>query len=523
MKSMNATQKQDLELLPVPLRTALQILRTFILLLLGVGVLAYVVMSWRWPLIHDTQVLHYVSFLIDHGFAPYRQIGDMNMPGAYLVEAAALRIFGVSDFGWRLYDYSLAAVMICSMAVIARRYDWMAGAAAGCAFTLFHGMDLAYMAGQREQVIAVLECAGLACCFESARRKIPLLMLPFGLAIGLATSIKPTFIVSGPLILLFAIPHLRRTKRPVGRYILCASIGFAAVMGFTLFFLMWHGSLQAFLYDVTVVLPHYQGLNAAPLKTLILSSFPRTTFEVCLFALAIGVLNQFWKDWELCAILSGVVVGLLNYYAQRKGFTYHAYVTLTFTLLWMFIQLFTAFRDHRPILRWLAIVTSIFYVLYVADRTVPRIRTQLTYDSFTQNLENDLLRIGPNNLQRDVECLDIVDGCMTALFHLRIVQSTGSTGDLLLFLPQRSKAVDDARTNFFKEMTERPPAFMVLTNAVFPASRNFGKLDTWPEFRDWFQKTYALSIQRDFPAGSNPVVDPGGNPAMKAYRIYKRR
>jgi hypothetical protein len=38
--------------------------------------------SWsRWPLFWDAQVFHYGNFLIDHGFVPYRDIIDMNMPG----------------------------------------------------------------------------------------------------------------------------------------------------------------------------------------------------------------------------------------------------------------------------------------------------------------------------------------------------------------------------------------------------------------------------------------------------------
>ena len=84
-------------------------------------------MSWHWPLLHDTTVIQSVSFLIDKGWAPYRQIGDMNMPGAYLFEGWALHLFGSSDMWWRLYDFSLSAFMMMAMISIGRRYDWLAG------------------------------------------------------------------------------------------------------------------------------------------------------------------------------------------------------------------------------------------------------------------------------------------------------------------------------------------------------------------------------------------------------------
>src|SRR5579875_1235195 len=82
--------------------------RFTLLLAFASATFAYLVISWRWPLMWDMQVMHYVSFLIDRGWAPYRQIGDMNMPGAYLFEGWALHLFGSTDLGWRLYDFSLS-------------------------------------------------------------------------------------------------------------------------------------------------------------------------------------------------------------------------------------------------------------------------------------------------------------------------------------------------------------------------------------------------------------------------------
>ena len=42
--------------------------------------------SWRWPLVGDASLMHYVVFLMDHGASPYRDIAEMNMPGSYLAE-----------------------------------------------------------------------------------------------------------------------------------------------------------------------------------------------------------------------------------------------------------------------------------------------------------------------------------------------------------------------------------------------------------------------------------------------------
>ncbi len=74
---------------------------------LSVSALLFFVWSWRWPLVGDASLIHYIGWLIGRGWAPYRQIGDMNMPGSYLIEMAAMHLFGMGDLAWRLFDFAL--------------------------------------------------------------------------------------------------------------------------------------------------------------------------------------------------------------------------------------------------------------------------------------------------------------------------------------------------------------------------------------------------------------------------------
>jgi len=88
---------------------------------LTVSALLYFLWSWRWPLVGDASLIHYIVFLAGHGMAPYRDLGDMNMPGSYLVEAAAMRVFGPGDLAWRLFDFTQLGVATASYFVIADR------------------------------------------------------------------------------------------------------------------------------------------------------------------------------------------------------------------------------------------------------------------------------------------------------------------------------------------------------------------------------------------------------------------
>ena len=131
--------------------------------------------------------------------------------------------------------------------------------------------------------------------------------------------------------------------------------------------------------------------------------------------------------------------------------------------------------------------------------------------------------LGVERLQNQVQCMDIVDGCLSALYHLKIVQSTGSTGDLLLFQPISAPPVEAARADYWRTLQSRPPSLIVMSNWHFNGERDFHKIDTWPEFARFLAENYTQVEQRDFPAPDVIAASPGGNPPWPAYRLYARR
>ena len=76
-------------------------LRWTVAAVLVLSVLVGAVGTRRWPLVGDAPLMHYVVFLMDHGKVPYRQIVDINMPGTYALEWAAIHGLGPGAAGWR--------------------------------------------------------------------------------------------------------------------------------------------------------------------------------------------------------------------------------------------------------------------------------------------------------------------------------------------------------------------------------------------------------------------------------------
>ena len=199
--------------------------RTLIVIVCAVCGVWMVALTWHWPLVWDAQVMHYANFLIRHGFAPYRDITDMNLPGSYVMEGAAMRIFGGGDLAWRFYDFSLLGMMTASMIVIALPYDWIAGLLAGVMFALIHASEGPQNGGQRDEAMTALLVLGYALLFLSIRHRKIWGMLGFGMALGLASSIKPTIAPLAAVLLGMAGWKLRNDGERAATYVWMGLLG----------------------------------------------------------------------------------------------------------------------------------------------------------------------------------------------------------------------------------------------------------------------------------------------------------
>src|SRR5260370_20056083 len=101
--------------------------RVILTLLSLVFITIFVLRTWHWPLVGDAALMHYVVFLMDRGFAPYRDIVDPNMPGTYLIEGLIVHAFGGFALTWRVFDLFLLASAGFAMVAITLPYDWFAG------------------------------------------------------------------------------------------------------------------------------------------------------------------------------------------------------------------------------------------------------------------------------------------------------------------------------------------------------------------------------------------------------------
>ena len=130
-----------------------------ILSLLTIVFLVKLVQSFGWRLQFDTAVMHYIAYLInEHGFAPYRDIFDINMPGSYLVHMAIGKLLGYSDLAFRVADVTWLLATLTVTWLIMKPAGQIAAWATCLLFGLIQIGSGPYMGFQRD-FIAILPIA----------------------------------------------------------------------------------------------------------------------------------------------------------------------------------------------------------------------------------------------------------------------------------------------------------------------------------------------------------------------------
>ncbi len=517
---------------------------------LTVSALLYFLWSWHWPLVGDASLIHYIAFLIERGWAPYRDLGDMNMPGSYLIELAAMHVFGYGDLAWRLFDFTLLAVASASFVVITRRIELRSHASrlaalfAASLFIVLHGRDGLSEGGQRDLTMAVLLLAATAFLFLAVRKRAAWPAALFGLLSGIALTIKPTTLPLTLAQLFLAAITLRRfftaypSRDPVSReqenptrivllrYIAPAALAYLVAPAAALGFLLRENALAAFLAGFHGIVPFYASLGHRPIGFLLLHSISPLLPLVLLWLAVLAFdgtlrLPVAWsRDWERSALFLGVLFGLLNCIVQARGLPYYRYPVLAFLLPLIALDLTRALETHAPTTpgapsttvspswvgsraaRILAIVALAFGGFFLAPQSailIHRYRWQET--DFITTLQQSLAALGGPTLSGHIQCIDSISGCGNVLYRMRLEPSTGVLSDFLLFgQPNQDPAtvpiIRNTRAELLRAFDNSPPQVIVVTSHLhIDGPDNFLKLDRWPAFAEYLAANYKLQTQ----------------------------
>jgi hypothetical protein len=158
------------------------------------------------PLERDEGEYAYVGQLMLHGVAPYRLAYSMKLPGAYLVYALFLKVFGQSPRAVHEGLILINGLSIWLVAILAARlFDWTAAMVAAASYALLSvSSSVLGFAGHATHFVVLPAVAAAIVLLETKRRSIGQ-MFVCGLLLGLAFLMKQPGIMFAVFALLYLI------------------------------------------------------------------------------------------------------------------------------------------------------------------------------------------------------------------------------------------------------------------------------------------------------------------------------
>jgi hypothetical protein len=451
-------------------------------IVVGAGGAAVLWLGWKsvgWPLVHDAPLMHYVAWRIGEGAVPYRDIFDMNFPGAYLLHLFVLRVLGTGDLGWRVFDLAWLAAMAVLGAVFAVRWGTVAAGGAAVLLALYHLSGGAWQAGQRDFLLCPLLIAGAlgVARWAEARRHGSLVW--GGLALGASMTIKPhTLLLTAALGALIAVSAWRAGDGVLGPLALftagslvapVAIVGWLAAAGALP---AWRAIVIDYLVPLYTRLGRTSGWNVyrAEIWLAIGAGVVLSTVSV----LAGGRFGA-----RSAAASLGVLYGVAHFVGQGKGWEYHLYPLATFALLLLAAEVGPALaRLRRPIALPLLLTVALTVGL-LADKAVavsPAGWERDKADRARRLAEELAPRLAP---AETVQVLDTTVGGIHALLRLGVRQPTRFLYDFHFFHDTDHPAIQALRAELLHDLDARPPALIVAFEESWP-SGGYERFEAFP-------------------------------------------
>lgn len=279
----------------------------------------------------DQAQFDYMGWLTTQGHPFYAGSFDMNWPGAMLLHAAAVRLFGPALWAWHLADFLLMQMATMAAALFLWRARFRL--APFIALALYPPVYVTagiWMAGQRD--IVAMGPLILACCamLAPARRELPALCVA-GVLVGCAVLIRPTYLsVLAGLMILEAVPRswiAQPRRHGLAARLATLFAGFSLIILAIVLWALAVGNLDDW-YQQSVLFTAQVYYDAPPMdmvQTLVVI-FTRWWHWMTLCA-GIGLILWLLRDraarYALLLVLGLAAAILLSYVVQRKGFGYH--------------------------------------------------------------------------------------------------------------------------------------------------------------------------------------------------------
>ena len=262
---------------------------------------------------------------------------------------------------------------------------------------------------------------------------------------------------------------------------------------------------------------------------LLTHAVPGSILPLLVPACALLTLKGDWCCPKQRLALFGIAFGVFSFCLQGKAYPYHRYPLLAFSLLLVALSLQPILAARAPgksprLQSACACFLLGYGALWLApSSTAKALRYDWRSEPSLDQLQADLTQVGAQSgtaLNRNVQCMDTIAGCITVLSRMQLVQSTGFLYDCYLFAPETGTVREAMRERFLAQIRLNPPTVFVVTdNWCLNLPNGYQKLQQWPVFTQFLNANYAVARQRTWSGWNKRTLAtwPFG------YRIYIRK
>ncbi len=464
--------------------------------------------SLNWHYVLDSPIMVYAGYLIDHGYVPYRDFFDMNVPGTYFIMWFMGQVFGWGDTGFRVFDLLCLAIISVSTFFWMRRFGHFAALTASVAFPLWYLGYGSHFSMQREY-LALVPLALLMVVASLRAGPGPILrFILSGILTAAAVLIKPQFfLLALPVVIVLVLES--RTSAQRRRLQLGLAGGFILPCLATFIYLAVTGGLSPFLDIATSYWPLYthmtrfhEPIGGWQRVTYILFStiYGLTTFYLPAAAAGLIVLSRDDDRKRDAAMITGVLVAAAIYPAfSGQFFGYHwipfNYVAICATSLATRALAGKTFDVKAAV----PVVLVLFMLLSLSTISYERIK--ISWNGFggeevvSNGVPDDVNKFLRERMQPGdlVQPLDWTGGAVHGMLLAGARPATRFIYDFHFYHHISDPYTAKLRREFMRELSTSMPKFIIQVLDKKPWPRGQDTSTQFPELSSFLQRNYVIA------------------------------
>lgn len=495
----------------------------YILIALSILLFLSAVASMRWRMEHDAPVLFYLARLMDqHGFVPYKDFFEVNMPGTYFLYMLVGRAIGyVDDLKYRVVDLVYLGAILALTWLWLRKLGRDVAWGAVVLFGLFYLGSGYIVIMQREYfaLLLVLTAVLVATSFPRLNEIVRGSLI--GLLFGMIASIKPHLAISFPVVLLAQYLEFKQRKNGqvlTGTRLVLAIIApivcFAIPIFATIIYLIGSGAWPYFMDIAINYWPLYGGITrdlaivrGSERLTYLVTTYLEFDGQIIWFMPAIaGILIATHSASIVPAqkrqliLMVGLAVSY-SIYPMLTGqfFRYHWLPFMYFLLALGSLCLLEQTQPMRQVTKWIPAIILFVSVLcrsdflFVQMEDLRRFVMREPMPQFRAGRVDGIANYLQEHLQAgdEVQALDFGNSALHAMLLADAVTATPIVSDVVVFHDVSNPYVAGLRKQFIQDLTDAQPRYI-----VEPVGNPFLQLGPYTtheflELRYWMTANYS--------------------------------